>query len=326
MVAGGGTGIAPVERTNRARFSLRQLRYFAAAAEALSFTAAARRLHVSQPSISAALAELESSFGVRLFIRHHASGLSLTPAGRDMLERVRSLLKSSDDLHSAARELAGGTSGAIALGCMASLAPLVLPALVSGFVAEHVDVTFRTREAHQEDLLREIRDGSLDLVITYDLELTEGIAFTPLLTLPPYAILPKSHHLAGQRAVSLADLRTEPYVMLDLPHSREYFAALFDVVGSRPLPTFQSAQPEVVRGLVARGLGYSILNFPLKSLRTVDGASFVARPLKEKSRAMTLGLAASRDLPPRRLVQRFAHFCTSEIPGLHGGKARSSLA
>ena len=60
------------------RYSLRQLRYFVVTAEVLSFTAAARLLHISQPSISTAIAELEDSFGVQLFIRHHASGLSMT--------------------------------------------------------------------------------------------------------------------------------------------------------------------------------------------------------------------------------------------------------
>jgi DNA-binding transcriptional LysR family regulator len=68
-------------------YSLRQLRYFVVTAEVLSFTAAAKVLHISQPSISAALSDLESSFGVQLFIRHHAQGLSLTQTGRDMMSK-----------------------------------------------------------------------------------------------------------------------------------------------------------------------------------------------------------------------------------------------
>jgi DNA-binding transcriptional LysR family regulator len=77
------------------RYSLRQLRYFVATAEALSFTGASKVLHISQPSISTAIAELEESFGVQLFIRHHASGLSLTQAGREMLGKSRDLLKNA---------------------------------------------------------------------------------------------------------------------------------------------------------------------------------------------------------------------------------------
>src|SRR6202046_2820047 len=133
------------------RYSLRQLRYFVVTAEALSFTAAAKKLHISQPSISTALADLEASFGVQLFIRHHASGLSLTQAGRDMLGQARNLLKNAEELQSAAREMDGGMSGVIALGCMVSLAPPVMPALISRFIASHSGVHFRTEEAHQDD-------------------------------------------------------------------------------------------------------------------------------------------------------------------------------
>ncbi len=220
------------------RYSLRQLRYFVVTAEALSFTAAAKRLHISQPSISTALADLEVSFGVQLFIRHHASGLSLTQAGRDLLGQARNLLKIAEELQTTAKEMDGGMTGAIALGCLVSLAPPLMPGLISRFTGENAGISFRTVEAHQDGLLRGLHDGSLDIALTYSLDLTEDIAFTPLLSLPPYAILPRTHRLARARKVSLADLLPEPYVMLDLPHSREYFAALFDAVATGRCPRF----------------------------------------------------------------------------------------
>src|ERR1700739_2300411 len=132
------------------RYSLRQLRYFVVTAEALSFTAAARRLGISQPSISTALGDLEASFDVQLFIRHHASGLSLTQAGRDLLGQARNLLKIAEELQSAARQMDGGIAGCVALACMVSLAPPVMPALMSRFIASHSGVNFRTEEAHQD--------------------------------------------------------------------------------------------------------------------------------------------------------------------------------
>src|ERR1700744_3983958 len=142
------------------RYSLRQLRYFVVTAETLSFTAAARRLHISQPSISTALADLEESFGVQLFIRHHASGLSLTQPGRDLLGHARNLLKNAEELQLTAREMDGGMSGALSLGCMVSLAPPLMPGIISRFVRDHAAITFRTTEAHQDTLLSGLRDGS----------------------------------------------------------------------------------------------------------------------------------------------------------------------
>lgn len=303
--------------SNPLRYSLRQLRYFVVTAEALSFTAAAKRLHISQPSISTALADLEESFGVQLFIRHHASGLSLTQAGRDLLGHARNLLKNAEDLQSAAKEMDGGMTGTIALGCLVSLAPPLMPGIISRFVEEHTGIAFRTVEAHQDTLLNGLQDGSLDIALTYSLDIAENITFTPLLSLPPYVILPKTHRLARARKVSLEELLPEPYVMLDLPHSREYFSALFDAVGSRPVAAFRSSQPEVVRGMVANGLGYSILNFPLKSNRTVDGEDFVIKRFKDDVNATTLGIAQSNAMKPRQVVTRFSDFCESYIRRLH---------
>lgn len=294
-------------------YSLRQLRYFVVTAEVLSFTAAAKLLHISQPSVSAALADLESSFGVQLFIRHHAQGLSLTQAGRDTLSKARSLLKIAEDLQAAAKELDTGLTGTISLGCMISLAALLIPRLMSRFLATHSGISFRIREANQEDLLLDLRSGLLDMALTYDLELTGDIQFQPLLSLPPFAILPKSHRLAASKTVSLEELSGEPYVMLDLPHSREYFSSLFDVLGARPVPAFKSSQPEVVKGMVANGLGYSILNFPQQITKAVDAQAFVAKRIRDKLRSMTFGVAYSKGIKPRKVVESFALFCAEAI-------------
>ena len=292
-------------------YTLRQLGYFVVTAEVLSFTAASKLLHISQPSVSTAVAELESSFGVQLFIRHHAAGLSLTQAGRDLLGLARNLLKSAEELQTAAQELNAGMSGVITLGCLSSLAPPVLPTILASFIAQHTNVAFDTHEVSHEELLRGLRDGRLDIALTYDLALVDDVQFTPLVALPPYVILPKLHKLTRRRKVAIASLLDEPYVMLDLAHSREYFASLFDSLGRRPVAAFHSSQPEVVRGMVANGLGYSILNFPLKSTQTVDGSEFAIRPFKEELRPLTLGIARLAAVQPRRVVLRFAQFCAA---------------
>lgn len=296
------------------RYTLRQLRYFVVTAEVLSFTAASKVLHISQPSISTSLADLESSFGVQLFVRHHASGLSLTQSGHDLLGMARTLLKNAEDLHTSARELNVGLSGTVSLGCMLSLAPAMLPKMMAQFSLELPNVGFKTREVGQEALLQGLRDGSLDLALTYDLALIEDIEFTPLCELQPYVILPKLHKLARQPAVQMESLLDEPYILLDLPHSREYFASLFDSLGKRPTPAFLSSQPEVVRGMVANGLGYSLLNFPLRSMQTVDGAEFAIRPFAQPARPLQLGIARLTSLQPRKVVQRFAEFCATAVP------------
>ena len=304
----------PPSTASTPRYTLRQLRYFVATAEALSFTAASRAMHVSQPSISTALADLEACFGVQLFLRHHASGLSLTSAGHDMLGRVRDLLKNAEELQIAAGDLDSGTRGQIAVGCLVTLAPHILPLALSRFMQTHRGIDVTTVETHQQGLIESLHDGRLDIGLTFDLDIPQEVLFTPLVDLPPFVILPKGHRLADGRPVSLGELRDEPYVMLDLPHSREYFASLFVAVGPRPAAAYRSSQLEVVRGMVAHGLGYAILNFPLRSTTTVDGRQFVVCAIREPVRPMRLGIARLRSLRARKAVQLFEAFCREQLP------------
>jgi DNA-binding transcriptional LysR family regulator len=300
------------------RFSLRQLRYFVVTAEVLSFTGAGKVLHVSQPSISTALADLEESFNIQLFVRHHASGLSLTPAGRDLVGPARALLRAAEELQSTARGMDSGVNGKLSVGCLVTLAPSLLPKVISGFLAQHAGVSIETHEGDQEQLLTRIAEGRLDVALTYSLAMASDVDFVPLLSLPPYVILPKDHPLTQRDEVGIADLISEPYIMLDLPHSREYFSALFGALGMRPHPRFRSSQPEVVRSMVANGLGYSILNFPLQMTRTVDGGEFAMRRFKDDVLPTTLGLLFAKQVRPRHIVRLFADFCAESVKSREG--------
>ena len=107
--------------------SLRQLRYVVAAAEAGNVTEAARRLSVSQPSISSAIAELEGFVGVALFIRQHARGVTLTPAGARIVNEARLLLKHAGEFSQNALDLSNELKGEIIVGCFLTLAVRFMP-------------------------------------------------------------------------------------------------------------------------------------------------------------------------------------------------------
>lgn len=313
----------PTTKASSLHYSLRQLKYFVVTAENLSFTAAAKALHISQPSISSALGDLEAAFGVQLFIRHHAQGLSLTQAGSDLLGRARDLLKSAEELELSARDANDAISGTISLGCLSSVAPPLMPGLISRFLGDWSSVVFKTLESHQEDLFIGLRNGSLDLALTYDIDLNDDIDFTPIMSFPPIVLLPAKHRLANEASIQLKDLVDEPYVMLDLAHSREYFSSLFDHIGARPVASFKSAQPEVVRGMVANGLGYSIHNFPLHHMQTVDGKKFVASPIQDPVKPAVLGVARSRHAQPRRVIREFSRFAVQSIEQMFSKKAEA---
>ena len=289
-------------------FTLRHLAYFIAAAEQGGVTGAARSLRVSQPSISAALAELERRLGLQLFLRHHAQGLSLTPAGRRLLGQARQLLAHADELRLAALDLGGGLAGELDLGCFITFAPIEVPGLLRGFAQRFPEARLRLHEAHVSGVLEDLRRGTSEVALTYDLDLGPDILFEPLIEVPLHALLPPHHRLARRKAIRLAELAGEPLILLGLPQSREYFLSIFYALGLKPQVAYESASFEMVRGLVANGLGYAIMHSRPPNARAIDGRRLIHRPLAEAVRPTQLGLARLSRLRPTRLAEGFAGF------------------
>jgi len=209
------------------RFSLRQLEYLVAVADCGSVALAAERCHVSSPSISAAIAQVEQEFGLQLFIRRHAQGLSLTEGGRQFTEAARAVLAAGAALNDRAAELTGQVSGPLSVGCLLTFAQVVLPQVRRGFAVAHPGVEFRQSEHDHAGLIDGLRHATLDVALSYDLEVPGDLEFLPLLSLDPHALLPEDHPLARRDFVTAGDLVGEPMVLLDLPYSAEYFLSFF---------------------------------------------------------------------------------------------------
>ncbi len=303
------------------RYTLRHLEYFVATCEAGSVTEAAQRIPVAQSSVSAAIAQLEAALGVQLFVRHHAQGVSPTPAGRQFAIRARALLRDATELERFAGELTNELSGLLELGCLVTLAPMVPPRLCQSFRAAHQGTTIEIVEAGQDGLLAGLRNGHLALAMTYDLELAEDLEFDVLTELRPHAVFAADHPLATREQVEIGELATEPLVLLDLPLSRQYFRSLFLAQGLEPTVAHRSRHPETIRTLVANGYGYTIVNARPLLDRALDGRPLRTVPIAGALRPMRLGLARRAGSRPTRLVAGFIDHCRAEIardgvPGL----------
>ena len=266
-------------------YTLRQLEYFIAAGETGSITLASERIHISQPSISTAISHLEKEFGVQLFIRHHAQGLSLTPPVATCCVRQRISYAQADGLYTLASEASGKVRGPLSLGCMVTLAPMLVPELAQSFQTAFPATQVRHTEGNQEQLLEGLRRAEVDVAIAYDLNTPEDILFKPLVSLPPHVVVSEAHPFARQSAVSLRELVSEPMILLDLPLSREYFLSLFHNAGLQPLVVARSAHQEVVRTMVANGYGYSIFNVRPRSNHALDGRKLHARASRRHASA-----------------------------------------
>ena len=264
--------------------TLRQLEYFTAVADAGSITAAAQLLFLSPSAVSTAVGELEGTLGVKLFTRH-ARGLSITGEGRTVLARTRGILRDAADLVTGAGALASDLRGTLSVGCYSTIAPLLLPPVIAQFAEHHPELTVDFAEGSRNELLDGFTTGKFDLLVLYDYPFIDDLpdrgTLLPLGALPPYALLPPDHRLAGTGPVSLRDLARDPLILFNLEPADRYFLSLFHEEGVTPDVRHRTGDFEVIRGLVSRGLGYSLLTQRTRQSVSYEGTGYVAAELAE---------------------------------------------
>ncbi len=268
--------------------SLRQLEYFTAAAQHGGAARAAQALSVSQPSISKAIADLESLWGEALFVRHHARGLELTAAGHMRHREAHTLLESARALEGPRTDQ---VAGLLRVGCLSTLAPRYLPGILVRMRERHPQVELQVHEADTETLLQMMERGALDTALLYDMGLARSVRLESLTSFVPYALLPAGHALATRTSLSLAALAQEPFILINLPHSREYFLSLFRQAGVAPRIAYTSPSIEMVRALVANGLGVSLLTTRPARDWSYDGKRLACRRLRGPLTAQSVVMA-----------------------------------
>lgn len=303
------------------RITQRQLEYFVASGDAGSISAASERIHVSSPSISAAITHMEAELGIQLFIRHHAQGISLTAVGRQVLQEAKLILEQMNNLYTIASESLNTVRGPLRVGCLGSLAPMITPELVFGFGRAFPGVRITQVECNHDELLEKLRNAELDIALTYDLATSDDIDFEPLALLPPYVMVGEHHPLANLSAISIQDLESYPMVLLDTPWSGEYFLSLFGESGVKPNVVMRSSNLETVRAMVGNGIGYCIANARPKANLSQDGKRLIRIRLSGSPRPMKLGYATATNAQLSRVVSAFTERCRmfvsdQYIPGM----------
>lgn len=278
------------------KFTLRQLHYALAAAKHCNLTQAAEELHVSQPSISTAITELESLFGQPLFVRQRGLGVSVTPFGRTVMAQARRVLaeaRSFADIGSNSSDFAGE----LVLGCYADLAPYCLPQILRHLQRDYPQVTVDMREGSFEYLGKRLAEGALELALTYDLGLPAHMECVELCQLTAHALLPADHPLAGESRISLAALSECNLVVTDQIHSWQHVLDLFSFHGLSPASVQRTHSFEFQRSLVANGFGVALTYTRPYGDRSYDGQPLVCRPIREELPAQRIVLAYDQRYP-----------------------------
>lgn len=260
-----------------------------AAVEHRSALAAAKAMNVSQPSISHAIGELEALWDERLFTRVPSRGLELTVAGQRRYREARELMQRAAQLGAKDTE---GVVGELSVGCFATLGARHLPPIIRHFQESYPDVRLKIREGDTEQLVEEVERGTLDLALIYDMDLARQVELHSVGEQSPYVLLPETHRLAAHASVSIQDLVDEPFFLLNMPHSREYFLSLFRLAGLTPSVALELRSVEMIRSLVANGHGISILVTRPVGDMSYDGRHIACLPFNPEIPAQRVVVAA----------------------------------
>lgn len=275
------------------KYTFKQLEYFIAVADYGSIIGAAEKIHISSPSISVAIAQLEESLATRLFTRQH-SGLELTAAGLEVLIHARLIIEKAENLQNFGNLLPGELSGKIKIGCLSTLAPLVLVEICKSFSYKYPAVTIEFIEGSQDQLIGHLRRGIIDISITYEMHIPQDLWFESLAELPPIIIIDENHRFAKAKSVNMRDLESDAYILLDLPISRDYFLSLFEKVNVIPNIRIKTTNFEVIRTMVANGQGISISTARPINQFSLDGKLIISLPISNPLPALNLGILSRK--------------------------------
>ena len=169
------------------------------------------------------------------------------------------------------------TTGTTKIGCLATFGPWLLPAILRSLEDAAGPVNLDLHEGDQRHLLELLREGTIDLAFLYDLDMAEGITRLPIADLAPYVLLPEGDPLAALPEIPIETLLPRRMVLLDAPPSRDYFLSLF--APDTPQISYRAKSFEMVRGMVAHGLGFSLLATKPAASLSYDGKPLITRPL-----------------------------------------------
>ena len=242
--------------------NLDHLRYFVKLSEVRHYTRAAEQLCISQPSLSHAINQLETELGVPLFERS-GRNTTLTRFGEEFLECARRSLDTLDVGIGSLQRSARG-EGIVRLGFLRTLGVDYVPKLTADFLAADPDcgIQFSFHSDLSSGLINGLIQRKFDLVFCSEPDPSLGLSAVPVTSQELVMIVPKSHPLAGQKSVDLADTLQYPSVCFaEGSGLRRVIDRMYDKVGGRPASVIETEEDEVIAGLVSAGFGIAVVPY-----------------------------------------------------------------
>nr|WP_249435872.1 LysR family transcriptional regulator [Paenibacillus sp. Marseille-Q4541] len=283
------------------------MQYFLKVAQKEHVTQAAEELHVAQSAVSRQIHHLEEELGIDLFMQK-GRNLQLTPVGQLFCKRVEGILKDLDRAVGEVHEFLDPEKGEIRIGFPHSLGIHLIPSVVSEFRKRYPNVKFKFKQGMYPTLIRDVLSAEVDLAFISPFpEKHEHIGGDVVLTEELFAILPQNHPLAGEESIRLDQLKEDKFILFSKGYSLRpivWHACL--EAGFTPRIAFEGEETDTIRGLVAAGMGVSVL--PEMALFQTNPLQPARVKISSPSVTRSIGLIHRNDEKLPLVAQSFRSF------------------
>lgn len=295
--------------------SVRQLKYICAVAEHRHFSKAADACFVTQSTLSAAVRELESRLGVMIFERDRKS-VRVTPLGERLVRQARVVLGEVEDFVGLAGACGEVLAGELRLGVIPTVGPFLLPRLLSALRESYPKLRLYLREDVSERLVRQLRQGQLDLLILAFPYPLPGMETAPLFRDEFLLCLPPGHALERAERVRQRQLRGERLLLLEEGHClREHALEACKLDGGDANLAYQGTSLHTLVQMVAGGLGVTLLPALSVQADVLGGTRLALKPIAGGDASREVGMAWRRSDPRRTDYLSLAAFIRDHEPG-----------
>lgn len=271
--------------------TLRQLRYFAAAARTGRFSMAAADEHVSQSAVTNAVLALESQLGVRLFDRH-PHGVTLTPEGHNFHRRTQDILDALDDAIREPGFQRYALRGTVRIAASYTVLGYFLPDLLARFRRRYPEVVLDLADLDRPEIEAAVASGDVELGVALlsNVEKRERFGHQVLVRSRRQLWTASGHPLLSAAAPSLADIARYPYILLEVDEGERSTLNYWRTHGLRPDIALRTRSMEALRGLVAHGFGVTMLSDMVYRPWSLEGRKIEAVPITDAVPPMEAGL------------------------------------
>ncbi|MFN3500961.1 LysR substrate-binding domain-containing protein [Allorhizobium sp. NPDC080224] len=284
-------------------FTLRQLRYFEALARHGHFGRAAEDCAISQPALSVQIKDLEEALGAELFERA-ARQLRLSAFGEEFLLRVRDILRSVDELGDLARAHRKHLVGRLRIGVIPTVAPYLLPGMISALTRENADLDIHVRETVTPKLLQELAEGRLDTAIVALPVSEPAMTETPLFEENFVLVRPRED--AEKPVPDREMLREMRLLLLEEGHCfREQALSFCDIGAVRPREILDGSSLSTLVQMVGAGIGVTLIPEIAMPVETRSADVSIAR-FADPQPSRTIGMIWRRTSPIAKQLMEVA--------------------